>query len=156
MTHHKPPPAGMPRISSVIFYDDASTAIAWLCRAFGFEIRLQVASASGHIEHSELTFGEGLVMVAHSGGKSTRPEPLPCVSPRALSGVNTQVLCVCVDDVDAHCAVARAAGARIIEEPSTADYGEGFWSDRSYRATDLEGHQWHFLQRLRDPAPRSP
>ena len=65
-------------------------------------------------------------------------------------GVNTQVLCVIVDDVDAHCERARAAGARILDEPMTADYGEGYWVDRSYRAVDLEGHHWWFMQRLRD------
>lgn len=150
MTKLKPPPAGWPRIISSVFYDDARGAIAWLCQAFGFEVRLQVLSEHGHLEHSELTFGDdGLIMVGQSGGKSTRPVPLPCVSPRAV-GVNTQVLCVIVDDVDAHCERARAAGARILDEPMTADYGEGYWVDRSYRAVDLEGHHWWFMQRLRD------
>lgn len=154
MHHDRPPPTGLPRITSAVFYDDASAAIDWLCRVFGFELRLVVKSEHGHVEYSELTFGEGMISVNESGGKSTRPEPLPCVSPRAVGGVNTQVLCVCVDDVDAHCAQARAAGARIVDEPRTADYGDGYWSDRSYRAIDLEGHQWWFMQRLRDAAPR--
>ena len=30
-------PAGWPRISVSLFYDDALAAIDWLCRAFGFE-----------------------------------------------------------------------------------------------------------------------
>lgn len=29
----KPPPAGWPRISSALFYDDAGAAIAWLSRS---------------------------------------------------------------------------------------------------------------------------
>lgn len=32
-------------------------------------------------------------------------------------------MCVFVDDVDAHCAHARAAGAEIFGEPETNDYG---------------------------------
>jgi uncharacterized glyoxalase superfamily protein PhnB len=56
--------------------------------------------------------------------------------------------------VDAHCERARAAGARIVEGPTTRDHGEEYWADRSYRAEDLEGHQWFFMQRMRDPAPR--
>ena len=58
---------------------------------------------------------------------------------------------VFVDDADAHCAKARAAGAKIVEDPATQDYGEEYWSDRTYRAEDLEGHQWFFVQRVREP-----
>jgi len=43
------------------------------------------------------------------------------------------------EDIDAHCARARAAGAEIIAEPETQFYG-----DRTYRARDLEGHIWTF------------
>lgn len=151
----KQPPAGWPRISSAVFYEDAAAAIPWLCRAFGFEVRLKVEGEGGRIEHSELVFGDGLVMVGTAGGKSERPVPLPCRSPRSLGGANTQTLCVCVDDVDAHCERARAAGARIADEPATQDYGEEYWSDRTYRAQDLEGHHWWFMQRVREPGARA-
>ncbi len=149
------PPNGWPRISSAIFYDDAPKAIDWLCRAFGFEVRLKIEGEAGRIEHSELVFGEGLIMVGSAGGKSERPVPLPCKSPRTLGGANTQSLCVYVDDADAHCKRARAAGAKIAEEPATTDYGEKYWSDRGYRAEDLEGHNWFFVQRVRDQKPRA-
>jgi uncharacterized glyoxalase superfamily protein PhnB len=145
----KPTPKGWPRISASVFYDDASKAIDWLCGAFGFEVRLRIEGEGGRIEHSELTFGEGLVMVGSAGGKSTRPDPLPGRSPRSLGGANTQTLCICVDDVDAHCTRARAAGATIREEPTMNDYGAEYWSDRTYRAEDPEGHQWYFMQRMR-------
>ncbi len=78
----KKPPQGWPRISSALFYDDPQTAIDFLCEAFGFEVRLKVEGEGGRIEHSELTFGEGLVMVGHSGGSSHREEPLATKSPR--------------------------------------------------------------------------
>lgn len=149
MSTMKPPPAGWPRISSAIFYDDAATAIDWLCKAFGFEVRLKVEGEGGRIEHSELVLGDGLIMVGEAGGKSERPVPLPCKSPRSLGGANTQGLCVFVDDADAHCARARAAGAKIVEEPTTRDHGEEYWSDRTYRVEDLEGHHWWFMQRVR-------
>ena len=147
----QPSPRGWPRISSAVFYDDAAAAIPWLCRAFGFEVRLKVEGEDGRIEHSELVFADGLIMVGSAGGKSDRPVPLPCRSPRSLGGANTQSLGVFVDDVDAHCERARAAGAKIVEEPATQDYGEAYWSDRTYRAEDLEGHQWWFMQRVREP-----
>jgi uncharacterized glyoxalase superfamily protein PhnB len=150
----KPTPQGWPRISSALFYDDAAKAIDWLCRVFGFEVRLKVEGEGGYIEHSELVFGDGLIMVGAAGGKSDRPRT-HCKSPRALGGANTQSLCVCVDDADAHCARARAAGAKIISEPETHDYGEAYWADRTYEAEDLEGHRWWFMQRVRDQKPHA-
>jgi uncharacterized glyoxalase superfamily protein PhnB len=81
---------------------------------------------------------------------------LPCRSPRSLGGANTQALAVFVDDVDAHCASARAQGVKILEGPVTHDYGEAYWADRTYRAEDLEGHQWWFMQRVREPTKPKP
>ena len=151
----KPLPVGWPRISAAVFYYYAARAIDFLCSAFGFEVRLKVEGAGGRIEHSELTFGDGLIMVGSAGGRSDRPGGVPCHSPRSLGGANTQSLCVCVDDADAHAAHARSAGALIREEPSTTDYGEEYWADRTYRAEDLEGHQWWFMQRVRNPGQRA-
>jgi len=54
-----------------------------------------------------------------------------------------------VDDVDAHCARARAAGGTITYEPTVSDYGEDYWADKSYEVCDLEGHRWYFAQRMR-------
>ena len=53
-----------------------------------------------------------------------------------------------IDDADAHCERARKSGAKIVDEPKTSDYGEDYWSDRSYRAEDREGHPWWFMQRV--------
>lgn len=146
----RPTPPGMPRISSALFYDDAASAIDWLCRVFGFEVRLRVEGENGRIEYSEIVFGEGLIMVSSITGRTDR-DTSHRRSPRSLGGANTQSLCVVVDDVDAHCARARAAGAKILSEPTTKDYGEEYWTDRTYEVEDLEGHRFWFLQRLRAP-----
>jgi hypothetical protein len=69
---------------------------------FGFEVRLRVEREGGRIEHSELVYGDGLVMVGEASGKASRTVPLPSASPRAQGGANTQTLCVFVDDVDGH------------------------------------------------------
>jgi len=139
---HKSPPAGWPRISAGIFYDDADKAVDWLCRAFGFETRLRVEADGGGILHSELVFGEGVIMVGSASRGSYKR------SPRALQGANTQYLMVYVDDVDEHCSRARNAGASIIMEPETKDYGDDWGTNRSYEAEDCEGHRWWFTQRL--------
>jgi len=145
----QPTPEDWPRIAPAIFYDRAGEAIDWLCAAFGFELRLRIDGDGGRVEHSELELDDGLVMVATSDPKM----PGTWKSPVALDGVNTQSLCVYVDDVDAHCARAREAGATISQEPKTDDYGEEHGSHRTYRAVDPEGHHWWFMTRVRAPKP---
>jgi uncharacterized glyoxalase superfamily protein PhnB len=150
----KNPPNGWPRISSSIFYDDAAAAIDWLVAAFGFEVRLKVEGGDGSIVHSELTLDSGVIMVGsthlgESDAKYAYRERF--ASPRSLGGKSTQSLCAYIDDVDGHCEKARAAGAEIFREPNTDDYGEAYWADRTYGCRDLEGHQWFFMQRIREP-----
>lgn len=138
----KPSPTGWPRISSSLFYRDANAAIDWLGRAFGFEPRLIVEGDDGDVIHSELTFGDGVVMISSAARKPWGR------APGAGGGGNTQSLMVYVDDVEAHCARARAAGATVATEPKTSDYGDEYWIDRSYEAVDCEGHHWWFTQRI--------
>ena len=137
-------PNDWPRISSALFYDNAAAAIDWLCTAYGFEIHMKLDGENGDIAHSELDLGTGRIMVG-----SAKKEPHR-KSPKSLGGVNTQALFVYVEDVEAHCKRARAAGAQIVTEPTTSDYGEDYWSDRGYEAVDPEGHRWWFAQRLRN------
>ena len=147
----KETPKGWPRISTAIFYQDAAAAIDWLCRAFGFEVRLKVEGDGGRIEHSELTYGDGVIMVCNEGPSPGRPHLELLRSPKSIAGQTTQSLMVYVDDVNAHFARARAAGAKVSSEPTVRDYGEDHWADRSYGAVDLEGHHWWFTERLRNP-----
>ncbi|WP_394828601.1 VOC family protein [Pendulispora albinea] len=137
-------PEGWPRISASLFYDDGPGAIDWLCRAFGFQVRLKIEGDDGSIVHSELEYREGVIMAS----SSSRCGPTR-KSPRALEGVNTQSLFMYVDDVEAHCQRARAAGATIVTEPATTNYGDEYHVDRGYSALDCEGHLWYFAQRLR-------
>ncbi|HZH08165.1 MAG TPA: VOC family protein [Lautropia sp.] len=146
-----PTPPGWPRITPAVYYDDAETAIDWLCNAFGFMVRIKVAGPDGTIVHSELEYGDGLIMVGQTGKEDEGKGAWQVcqVSPAAIDQRNTQSLCMHVDDVDAHCERARTAGARIYREPETTDYGETFWTDRTYGARDPEGHMWWFMQRLK-------
>jgi uncharacterized glyoxalase superfamily protein PhnB len=141
----KPLPKGWPRISSSVSYEKAAPAIDWLCKAFGFEVRLKIEGEAGQIVHSELELGGGLVMIGDAR-RTTCPHQK---SPKELGGANTQMMFTYVDDVDAHCERARKAGATIAKEPTTTDYGEGYWADRSYEAIDPEGHHWSFATRVR-------
>jgi len=142
----KQPPKGWPRISTSLVYRDASKAIDWLCKAFGFEVQLKVEGEGGTIVHSELVLGGGMIMIGddETKGRTWRK------SPNEVGGANTQTLCVYVDDVDAHCVRSRGAGATIVKEPTTTDYGDGYWVDRSYECVDPDGHHWWFMTRIED------
>lgn len=142
----KPTPPGWPRISTVLYYEDPAAAIDWLCQAFGFEVRLKIEGDAGQIEHSELELGEGLIMVSGSN----KSEKFPNVrAPTQVNGVNTQNMMVYVDDAAAHCERAREAGAVIVTELATHDYGDDYWADRGYECRDPGGHHWWFYERLR-------
>ncbi len=132
----KHPPTGWPRLSIAVFYDDPRAALDWLAKAFGFETRVCVTGPDGEIVHSEMEVGEGVVMV----GGTTYPGRK---SPRALGGANTHGAQIFVENIDAHCARARAAGATIANELENKDYG-----DRGYGALDPEGHLWWFAERM--------
>jgi uncharacterized glyoxalase superfamily protein PhnB len=149
----KKTPPGWPRIAISVFYQDPKAAIEWLTKVFGFELRLKVEGDNGAIVHSELEYGEGLVMVGSAGVVDPAREGWQAAhaSPKMVGGKNTMSLAIFVDDCDAHCEHARKSGAVIFREPKTDDYGDDMWSDRTYGARDPEGHQWFFMQRLRNP-----
>ena len=63
-------------------------------------------------------------------------------------GVVTHLLKVRVPDVDAAFARARDFGGRVLEEPTTHEYGE-----RSCVVEDLGGHRWELTQSVRDVEP---
>ena len=89
----------------------------------------------GKIGHAAMKLGDDLIMMGYPGPKYKNPKRL---------GLATQSLYVNVNDVDAHFARARKAGATILEEPKVTFYGH-----RRYGAEDPEGHQWYFAQEVR-------
>jgi uncharacterized glyoxalase superfamily protein PhnB len=123
-------------------YQDPIAALKWLERAFGFETAMLIMGQSGVYRadefHAEMRLGDGVIMI---GGEWTDQHR----SPKSTGGITTQTVHVHLDqDIDAHCARARAAGATIVAEPS-----EQFYGDRTYRAADPEGHIWSFGQTVR-------
>lgn len=144
----KPTPKGWPRLSASVYYEDPHAAIQWLCDAFDFEKRMVVEGDDGTVVHSELMYGEGMVMVG--GTVNKHDETLDMMSsPKALGGKITGACCFFVDDCDAHYNRAVEHGAKIVRQPTTTDYGDDYWTDRSYGALDPEGHLWWFMQRIK-------
>lgn len=114
-------------------YADAAAAIDWLEKAFGFERKAVYPGEDGTVAHAELVFGGGMVMLG-----SDKLDAFDFGSPLRV-GTNTATIYVVVDDPDAHCARAKAAGAEIVAELKDQDYGS-----RDYAARDPEGHVWSF------------
>ena len=135
-----PTPAGWPRLSISVYCEDPRAEIAWLVRAFGFEVRLVVDGPGGAVEHSELPYGDAVVSVGQAGKQGP--------SPRTAGG-STGGYFMYVDDADAHHARVVAAGATITRALTTTDYGEGYWADRGHGCKDPEGHVWFFAHRVR-------
>ena len=132
-----------PAVTPCVFYRDPIGAMKWLEAAFGFETAVLITDPQGAVAYSEMTFLGSQISI---GGEWTGPQlgGAAMKSPASLGGVGTQFLRIAIPDgLDAHCAKARAAGARITEEPSDQFYG-----DRTYRAADLEGHVWNFSQAI--------
>jgi uncharacterized glyoxalase superfamily protein PhnB len=118
-------------LSSALSYKDPKAAFRWLEEAFGFESLMVILDADGNLAHSEMTYGNSVVMIGTEWTEKHR-------SPKSIDGINTQTVHIQIeDDVDAHCERARKAGAKILQEPETQFYG-----DRTYRCTDPEGHIW--------------
>jgi uncharacterized glyoxalase superfamily protein PhnB len=127
----------VPRSSVVplLWYDKPRDAIAWLEAALGFETRMVVGDDDGGVIHSELTFGNGAIYVVGPSAQGHAG-----ASPLQTGGLNTQHIHLnLTGGLDAHCARARAAGARILREPADQPYG-----DRVYTCVDPEDHQWSF------------
>ena len=117
-------------------YRDAPAAIDWLCKAFGFSRHAIHADDAGGIAHAQLTFGNGMIMLS---SVSDNEWGRRIVQPDEIGGRETQCACLIVSAPDAHYAMAKAAGAVIVDDIKDNDYG-----GRGYSCRDPEGHVWWF------------
>jgi uncharacterized glyoxalase superfamily protein PhnB len=120
-----------PSLTAVVCYQDPKAALAWLERAFGFELYMLIEDEAGAPLHAEMRFGNSLLMVGSEWTENHK-------SPKVLGGKNTGAVHVQLEaDIDSHCARAWAAGAEIVQALATQPYG-----DRTYACRDPEGHIW--------------
>ncbi|MEX0614124.1 MAG: VOC family protein [Pirellulales bacterium] len=119
-----------------LLYRDAAAAIDWLCNTFGFEKHAVYPGEDGTIMHAQLIFGNGMVMC---GTTKKTPFGRLIKQPDEIGGCETQAPYVVVTDADAVYKRAKAAGAEIVIDIKTEDYG-----GRGFTCRDLEGHIWSF------------
>jgi uncharacterized glyoxalase superfamily protein PhnB len=118
-----------------IVYQNLSEAIDWLSRVFGFTERYRYGDGP---RGAQILAGRAAIQLQQAKGER---------SPTQL-GYGTQSLTVFIDDVDGHYNRAKAAGAKILEEPHETVYGE-----YQYGVEDLDGHRWLFSRHARDVNP---
>ena len=118
-------------------YRNAMEMIEWLCKAFGFEKHAVYAGPDGVVMHSELTFGNGMIMVGSVNNRT--PSSRLMRQPDEIGGAETQAPYLVVSDVDAIYASAKRAGAKMVLDLEEKDYG-----GKAFSCSDPEGHVWHF------------
>jgi uncharacterized glyoxalase superfamily protein PhnB len=133
-----------PAVIPMLAYENGPAAMDWLARAFGFRERDRRVE-NGRLTHGEMDTGGGVVMMAtpsthYHGPKRHREECATALAWHDVPFIIDGVL-VYIDDVDAHFGRAKAAGATILSPVEASPDG------KRYRAEDIEGHRWMFVQR---------
>ena len=130
---HRRTPSIYPRLA----YRDEVAALDFLTRAFGLVERRESRMEQPGGMLAWLEIGDGVVMIGRAG-----EERHGLFSPLDV-GAPTAAVNVYVHDIDAHYHRAESEGAQIV-----TPLEDMFWGDRRYEALDLEGHRWHFAERL--------
>jgi uncharacterized glyoxalase superfamily protein PhnB len=112
----------------VLVYADVRRAVEWLVEVFGFVERVHIPPN----HRVQLRYRDAAVIVADRGA----PGP---------AGVLLRV-----DDAEAVCARARAAGGVVLDELHDRKYGE-----RQCTIEDPGGHRWTISETLFDAEPES-
>lgn len=127
------PDSPTPTIHEVFAYlrvRDTAAAIRFYAEAFGAVEHFRLVEPSGRIGHAEVQLGPSVLMISDAFPEYGLPAP-------AEGEVPTVSVHLHVDDADAVCARAVAAGATVEMPPTDHFYGE-----RSCRLRDPFGHAW--------------
>jgi uncharacterized glyoxalase superfamily protein PhnB len=123
-----------PQVVPYLLYGNATAAMDWLIRVFGFTERVRDRLGDGTVRHGELLLDNGGVIMLGSAGAGFR-------GPAELGEV-TQLISVTTTDLLAHRERAQAAGADVSEISIRANRA------RSYTVDDPAGHRWYFSEQL--------
>ena len=141
MSAVQPIPAGYPRVTPYLSVDGGAAAIDFYVQVLGATESVRMAGPEGKIGHAELKIGDSLIMLADAfaemGGQS----------PGSLGGTPVTLM-VYVEDVDAVCDKAVAAGATMERDVDVQFYG-----DRAGQFVDPFGHKWFIATHVEDVDP---
>ncbi len=134
-------PEGYPRVTPYLIVDGAAAAIDFYKDVLGATERYRMQGPDGKIAHSELEFGNSVVMLSDEA-----PE-MGYTAPKKGAGKSVGLV-VYVEKVDEVFSKAVASGAtaqRPVEDQ--------FYGDRSGTIEDPFGHQWTLATHVEDVPP---
>ena len=138
MRNVHPIPEGMRGAIPYLCCREAARALTFYKEAFGATEILRLAEPNGRVGHAEIRIGDAVIMLSDE-----YPE-MKVVSPQALGGT-PMAIHLYVENVDAFCARAVAAGATLARPVADQFYG-----DRSGQLTDPFGHRWSIATHVAD------
>ena len=121
-----------------LMYRDASQAIAWLCKVFGFTEHAVYRGNNDTILHAELALGGGMIMLGSLDKNDDSAYRRLIRHPDEIGGAGTMSINIIVQDADAAYALAKANGAKILLDIEDKHYG-----GRGFTCGDLEGYIWN-------------
>ena len=120
------------QVTPYLLYENGEAAIEFVTGAFGFrEVDRAIGGAGGLHAELEVEPGGGRIYLGQPPSGFRNPSEVG----------RTSLVHVLVNDANAHYERAKAAGARIIEEPNDLPFGH-----RRYGCADPQGHEWYFAQ----------
>jgi len=134
-----PIPEGYHTVTPYLVVQDAEAVLDFTVRALGATERMRMPGAGGKISHAEVTIGDSIVML---GSPAPGVRPTDATNNRLMPAM----LYLYVDDADATYKRAISAGAKSIEEPNDAFYG-----DRRAGVEDSQGNVWFVATHQEDP-----
>jgi uncharacterized glyoxalase superfamily protein PhnB len=137
-------------LAPYLYYVDATAALAWLTRVFGFTEEVRFCDASGEVFQATLRLnghGPGACRIQLAG---VGPDYWPS---KGVDGPVGQLNIVYVDDVDLQYRLVSAAlGEQTeLEPPQDQPYGA-----RVFTVADLGGNSWTFWQQTSDTVELPP
>lgn len=120
----------------VLYYPEVRKAVEWLTTALPFSERLRIGD-----HRCQLSYNDGAVIVAERGGHADADHST-LQSPAAHS------IMLRVTDIDLLFARAKAAGSRVLAEPTDHMYGE-----RQCSFLDPWGRPWTLSETIFDSDP---
>lgn len=116
-------------------YRDAHAAIDWLVRVLNFHKQAVYEGPDGTVMHAQLTHGLGMLMLGSVQNQSESGRVM--AQPDEIDGRETVGLYLIVKDCEAVYARVKEAGAEIVQELNSPEYG-----GKAFICRDLEGHVW--------------
>lgn len=133
------------QIIPMLAYEDGVAAMDWLRKVFGFTERSRMLDDKGRLTHGELMLGSSMIMLSSPTPEYQSPKHHRQVCeatakwykvPYIINGI-----LVLVDDLEKHYQQAKERGATILTGIEIDGPGP------RYRAEDLEGQRWMFMQK---------